>query len=668
MAGTVVDGLLESVAGATVGISTAKPKIGGSVTVGLISDVPNYHVFNGSQGKMDASGFCVANAVFDPLFVMAVNGQSWLPMLALSATPNADYTAWTIPLRQGIKFHNGDPFNAQVVVENYEAAAADPTVGLAIRPIIASVVATSAYEVVYNLVIPFSTYPTSLAEQQTAYMAHPSSFSPTYKGNPIGTGPFKFKSWQVSVESQWVKNTGYWRKDGAGRKLPYLDAINFKTIPDNATRNSALASGDIDMILQQDGPSIAALNKMSGITVRTDLDDERDPSVNCLIMNTTGTLNQYFLWAGEFASELGIVGPLDYLYGLEYFGGVLKTGATASQAAAATSAWLQGTTTANGITAPGLTSDQATSIVQYIAGGTSTAGDPAPSTAQLAVYEGTLGAVNPSTGKWDPTRKPVVNDVSIRRACAMAINRNTYFKAIDGGVGAVADGVYRKSSRYYRNPNYPAYDPARARALVNAYKKANNVSEVSFVIDIVADVASQQQQFAFIQSQLAAVGISVTARPSVQSTQINNVIYGEYDCATWNQFGAVDPSINYVWFVSQPAAAAVTAGGLGMPALPTGTFIAGAVNFAHLGDPAIESAMLTALAAPPDSATRINNWASINTQFAKEIPYLWLDITVTAFAAKTNVQNWALSTAADGVTRTLTFDGGSSRWDQIWIS
>jgi ABC-type transport system substrate-binding protein len=668
MAGTVVDGLLESVAGATVGISTAKPKLGGSITVGLLSDVPNYHIFNGSQGKMDASGFCVANAVFDALFVMAVNGQSWLPMLALSATPNANYTAWTIPLRQGVKFHNGDPFNAQVVVQNYQAAAADPTVGLAIRPIIASVVATGAYEVVYNMVIPFSTYPTNLSEQQTAYMAHPSSFSPTYTGNPIGTGPFEFVSWQVGVESKWKKNTSYWRKDAAGRRLPYLNGINFKTIPDNATRNAALQSGDIDLILQQDGPSIAALQKMKGINVRTDLADERDPSINCLIMNTTATLNQYFLWAGQFASALGVLGVLDYFYGLVYFGGVLKTGATAAQAVAATNAWLQGTTTAGGITAPGLSSAQATAITTYIAGGTSTPGNPAPPLVQLTDFAGTKGAVNPSTGKWDTTMKPVVNDVNIRMACAMAINRNTYFKAIDSSVGAVADGIYRKSSRYYRNPNYPAYNPSAAKALVNAYKSANGVSEVSFVIDIVSGDASAQKQFEFFQSQLSAVGISVTARESVQSTLINNVIYGEYDCSTWNQFGGVDPSLNYVWFVSQPAGAAITAGGLSMPALPSGEFIAGAVNFAHLGDPAIEGAMLTALASPPNSSAHVNNWASINAQFAKDIPYLFLDITVTAWAASKKVQNWAVSTAADGVTRTLTFDGGSSRWDQIWVA
>ena len=608
MAGSVVDGLLATVAGATTGISNAKPKLGGTLTVGLISDVPNYHVFNGSQGKMDASGFCVANALYDPLFVMAFNGTSWLPMLALSATPNANYTVWTIKLRHGVHFTNGDPFNSAIVVANYTAAAADPTVGLAIQPIIKSVTAIDEYTVAYNMVIPFSTYPTNLAEQQIAYMAHPSSMVAGYSGNPIGTGPFKVKSWQVGVESQFVKNTGYWRKDSAGRKLPYLSGVNFKTIPDNPTRNSALQSGSVDMVLQQDGSSIAALKKMKGIKYVTDIGAPRDPSVNCLIMNTTGTMNQYFCWAGEFATA-GIPGTLPY---------ILK-------------------------------------------------GQAAPAAVQLADYEGTLGAVDPSSLTWNTKLKPVVSDVNIRTACAMAINRTTYFKDIDGGVGAVADGVYRHDSPYYKNPNYPAYNPSKAKSLVDAYKSANNVTSVGFVIDIVSGDSSAQKQFAFFQQQLAAVGITVTPRPSVQSTLINNVIYGEYDCATWNQFGGVDPSLNYVWFLSLSATASPTAGGLGMSAVPAGTFIAGAVNFAHLGDPVIESAMLAALAARPGSSAQKNNWAAINSQFSKDIPYLFLDITVTAWGARPNVQNWAVSTAADGRTRTLTFDGGSSRWDQTWV-
>jgi ABC-type transport system substrate-binding protein len=609
MAGTVVDSLLASVAGATVGVNIGKPKRGGTLTVGTLSDVPNYHIFNGSQGKMDASAFCVANALYDPLFVMSKNGKTALPMLALSATPNANYTVWTIKLRQGVTFSNGDPFNATVCVANYTAANADPTVGLAIKPIIKSVTLVDANTVDYNLVIPFSAFPISLAEPQTSYMAHPSSFSPTYTGNPIGTGPFVLKSWQVGVESQFTANPTYWRKDAHNRKLPYLKGINFKTIVDNSSRNQALQSGSVDMILQQNGTQIAAFKNMKNVSYVTDIHAPVDPAVNCLIFNTTATLNQYFCWAGLFAS-IGVPGTLQYI--------------------------LQG--------------------------------KAAPAAVQFADWVGTRGAVNPSTLQWDTTLKPVVNDPSIRLACAMAINRNTYFKVIDSKVGSVADGIFRKDSPFYRNPGWPAYNPAKAKILVDAYKAAHNVTTVGFCIETVSGSSSSLAAFSLFQQQLKAVGITVTPRPSVQSTLINNVIYGEFDCSEWNQFGGVDPSLNYVWFISLNATASPGVGGLGMNALPAGTFIAGAVNFAHQGDPLIESAMLTALAAKPGSAAERGAWQSVNAQFAEIVPYVWINSLVNAWAARSHVQNWVSGTAGDGTTKVLSPNQGSARWDQIWKS
>jgi ABC-type transport system substrate-binding protein len=592
-----------------VGVNRGKPKLGGTLTVGTLSDVPNYHIFNGSDGKLDASGFCVANALYDPLFVMAANGKHVLPMLALSATPNASYTVWTIKLRSGVKFHNGAPFNAAAVVANYNAAAANTTVGLAIQPIITSVKEIDDLEVQYNMVIPFASFPITLAEQQIAYMADPAALGSSYTGVPIGTGPFRFKSWQVGVESQFVKNEHYWRRDGAGRRLPYLDGINFKTIVDSQSRNEALQSGSVDMILQQTGTQITELKKMSGVSVVTDQTQPSDPVINCLIVNNTGTLNQYFCWAGEFAS-IGVPGGLPYIE----------------------------------------------------------KGEPIPTAVQDADWLGTLGAVNPSTLQWDPTLKPVLNDLSIRQACAMAINRTTYFKLIDNNVGAVANGLYRKTSPFYDDPKYPNYNPSGAKALVEAYKTANNLSSVSFVIDILSDDATATQAFSFFQQQLGAVGITVTPRPLVQSTLINNVIYGQYDCATWNQFGGVDPSLNYVWFLSLSATAPPTQGGLGLTTLPAGTNIAGAVNFAHQGDPVIEDSMLAALAAVPTSPVEIRAWRTVNSQFAKDVSYLWLDQQVNAWAARSNVQNWAFATAGDGTTQTLTPDQGVSRWDEIWLS
>ncbi len=607
MAGTVVDSLLSSAAGAAVGVSTKKPKMGGTLTVGTLSDVPNYHIFNGSDGKLDASGFCVANALYDPLFVMSANGKTALPMLALSATPNSNYTTWTIALRRGVQFHNGTNFDAAAVVANVNAAIANTVVGAAIAPIIASAKEINSHTVEYTMVIPFASFPVTLAQQQIAYMAAPSALGSNYTGTPIGTGPFKFKSWVVGVESQFTKNEKYWRKDAAGRRLPYLDGINFKTIPDSASRNEALQSGGVDMIIQQTGIQIKELEKMSGVSVLTDLTQPTDPLLNCLIVNTTGTLNQYLEWVGEFASE-GVPGALPYIE----------------------------------------------------------KGEAVPTQVQDAIY-GATGAINPSTLAWDPSLKPVLSDVSIRTACAMAINRSTYFKIIDGSVGTVANGLYRKSSPFYVNPGYPNYNPSAAKALVDTYKSTNNVTEVSFVIDIVSGDATATQAFSFFQQQLGAVGITVTPRPLVQSTLIQNVIYGEYDCATWNQFGGVDPSLNYVWFLSQPAAAAYPEG-LSLTSLPANVNIAGAVNFAHLGDSVVEDNMLAALAAVPSSPVEVRSWRAVNAQFAKDIPYLWLDIIVNAWAANKKVQNWAYATAADGTTRCLSPDQDVSRWDQIWLS
>jgi hypothetical protein len=92
------------------------------------------------------------------------------------------------------------------------------------------------------------------------------------------------------------------------------------------------------------------------------------------------------------------------------------------------------------------------------------------------------------------------------------------------------------------------------------------------------------------------------------------------------------------------------------------------VNFAHQGDPVVEDAMLAALAAQPGSPVEIRSWRTVNSQFAQQIPYLWLDRLVNAWAARSNVENWAVATAADGTTRTFQPDQDTARWDQIWLS
>jgi len=135
--------------------------------------------FNGSQGKMDASGFCVANALYDPLFVMSANGKVALPMLALSATRTPITRSGPSPFARAstspTAMHSTPTF---VWPTGWPPTRPHGRTGDQANHHVSDEV--DDYTVAYNMVIPFSAFPISLAEQQIAYMAHPSSFVPTY--------------------------------------------------------------------------------------------------------------------------------------------------------------------------------------------------------------------------------------------------------------------------------------------------------------------------------------------------------------------------------------------------------------------------------------------------------------------------------------------------------
>ena len=192
----------------------------------------------------------------------------------------------------------------------------------------------------------------------------------------------------------------------------------------------------------------------------------------------------------------------------------------------------------------------------------------------------------------------------------------------------------------------------------------------SFVIDILSNDASSTQAFAFFQQQLGAVGITVTQRLLIQSTLINNVIFGQYASR------AVEP-VRWRRPVTQLRVVQLTARSRGLPGGSRSHVIAGERQHCRRrelcapGGPSSSKKRdaSAALAAVPSSPVEVRSWRTVNSQFAKDIPYLWLDVTVNAWAARSNVQNWAYGTAADGNdTRCLSPDGGSARWDQIWLT
>lgn len=236
----------------------ADPKYGGKIT--LVGELGARGFDAIKTRSLAGGGRAVACLIMEKLFKRGKNDEL-IPVLGLSATNSEDGKTWTIKLRQGVKFHDGTPFNADAVVHHWERLLNPKNRfrgRLLIMPI-ASVTKTGEFEVTFHLKHAWTPF--------TTFLTVPSGFtslipSPTAVENglqnlsPVGTGPFAFKEWKRGNYFRVTKNPDYWQKG-----KPYLDEAVFRAIPDHATRYAALVSGQADMMITDRATHVKKLEK-----------------------------------------------------------------------------------------------------------------------------------------------------------------------------------------------------------------------------------------------------------------------------------------------------------------------------------------------------------------------------------------------------------------------
>lgn len=178
--------------------------------------------------------------------------QTYHPHLAESWETSADGMNWTFKLRQGVRFHDGEPFNAATVawwiakytgsVNSYLTDAID-RVDVIDDFTVRFVMKRPEPNLIYNLASSFMGIPSP-----KSYDAAGDSYGVT---QAIGTGPYKLESLVVGQETVLVANQDYnWGSDLSENKgAPYIKRLTLREIPDASTAFLELKTGGVGMLL-----------------------------------------------------------------------------------------------------------------------------------------------------------------------------------------------------------------------------------------------------------------------------------------------------------------------------------------------------------------------------------------------------------------------------------
>src|SRR5580765_153225 len=206
--------------------------------------------------------FMVLYALHDAL-VKPMPGNPMAPSLAESWSLSKDGLAYEFVLRQGAKFHNGDPVTAEDVkfsFERYRGAAAK-----LLRERVPVVEVVDPHRVRFKLKEPWPDFMTYYGSLTTgAGWVVPKKYvekvgDDGFKKAPIGAGPYKFVSSTPGVEIVVEAFDGYWRK------TPSVKRLIFKSVPDETTRAAALKRGEAEVVYFLTGPVAQDVQRTPGL-------------------------------------------------------------------------------------------------------------------------------------------------------------------------------------------------------------------------------------------------------------------------------------------------------------------------------------------------------------------------------------------------------------------
>jgi peptide/nickel transport system substrate-binding protein len=248
------------------GVGQVEAASDGQVTWGIhVSLVPTW--FDPAETTGIVTPFMVMYALHDAM-VKPLPGNPLAPSLAESWAVSADGLVYEFVLRNGVRFHNGDPVTAEDVkfsFERYRGAASKT-----FKERVAAVETPAPTRVRFRLKEPWPDFLTFYSSATGAGWIVPKKYvekvgDDGFKKVPIGAGPYRFVSFTPGVELVLEAVDRYWRKP------PQVKRLVFRTIPDPSTRFAALRRGEIDISYWMTASLGEELRRTPGLTLKPSL-------------------------------------------------------------------------------------------------------------------------------------------------------------------------------------------------------------------------------------------------------------------------------------------------------------------------------------------------------------------------------------------------------------
>ena len=216
--------------------------------------------------------------IYDTLFATDANLKVQ-PQMVEKYTVSPDKMRWTFTLRDGLKFHDGQPVTAEDCVASIKRWGARDTVGRLLMASIGKFVPVDKKTLALELETPFGLVLEAIGKPSSNVpFIMPARLAGTDPNEQvkeaIGSGPYRFvkEEWQPGNRVVYVRNADYVpRKEtpsgSAGAKRVFVDRVEWRYIPDQATASAALEAGEVDYWEYIPLDFVPRLEKNGGVSV-----------------------------------------------------------------------------------------------------------------------------------------------------------------------------------------------------------------------------------------------------------------------------------------------------------------------------------------------------------------------------------------------------------------